>query len=90
VKNRRRRVANIVVIAAALALAVWGVWYREHVGRSAVASLAGVVGLVGFMLFQALYDTQTEIAWAALHARIDLLEARLAKCEARDDDGGLP
>lgn len=81
-KNRRYRLANIVAIGAALTVAVASVWYRERVGRNPVASLGGLIGLILYLLFQVGYDTQAEMAVAAIHARIDLLEARLARRDA--------
>lgn len=90
-KNRRFRLANIVAIGVALAVAVGSVWYREAVGRNPIASLGGLIGLICYLLFQVFYDAQSEVANAAVHARIDmqatrigLLERRLADIESDD------
>lgn len=77
-KRRPYRLLNIAVIFVALTVAVASVWWREHVGPSPLASLGGLIGLIGVLLFQAFYDTQSEMAFAAVNARVDLQERRLA------------
>lgn len=101
-KYRRHRIANIVAIGVALAIAVASVWYRERFGPNTIASLGGVVALLFFIVFQALYDAQAEMAIAAVHARItgesdrahariDVLQARLDGFEAdRTPPHGTP
>lgn len=84
-KHRRRRIANIVAIGVALGVAVVGVWWREAYGRHPVASLAGLIGLVGYLLFQVFYDTQAEVALAAANLRIDGVDGRVRRLEGRVD-----
>lgn len=92
-KRRPYRLANIAAIGVSLTVAVASVWWRETFGPNAVASLGGLVALICFILFQALYDTQAEAAFGVVHARItgesdrahariDLVEARLSALEA--------
>lgn len=101
-KYRRYRWANIAAIGVALTVAVASVWYREKFGPNTAASLGGVVSLLFIIVFQAVYDAQSELANAAIHARItgesdrahariDVLQARLDEIEAdRTPPHGTP
>lgn len=76
-KRRRYRLANIVAIGVALTAAVASVWYRERFGPHPVASLGGLIALIAFLVFQALYDAQSEVANTATNLRIDALRDRI-------------
>lgn len=84
-KRHWLRVRNIWGVGISLGIAIFTVAYRWIAGNSRAASQGGLWALIAYLVFQWLYDTESNLAIGAANVRCDGLDVKVMALESANE-----